>query len=394
MLIQRLKVSNLLSFGLEGIDLPLRPLNVLIGPNGSGKSNLLEVLALLRAAPDRLEEPVMAGGGIREWIFKTWAGKLRKTARIEAEVCLSDSESDRAIRHEFEISEDGERFALVGESIGDVKARPDSNGRSSYFLLKAGVATVWDRASAKGSARARSLPQLDRGASILSQIRDPGRYRVFDQLEQRYREIQLHRNWTFGPGADVRRSQRADERSDRINARGSNLANVIAAMPSQARNDLNQHVGQLYEEAQGVHVRTSAGNVQLFLVEKSGVEIPATRLSDGTLRYLTLLTILLDPEPPPLVAIEEPELGLHPDLMPHLAKLMRKAARSMQLVVTTHSRVLVDALGEQPESVVICSKEAGVTRMERLDGERMKNWLERYSLGELWRIGELGGNRW
>ena len=192
----------------------------------------------------------------------------------------------------------------------------------------------------------------------------------------------------------MRRSQRADERSDRINARGSNLANVIAAMPSQARNDLNQHVGQLYEEAQGVHVRTSAGNVQLFLVEKSGVEIPATRLSDGTLRYLTLLTILLDPEPPPLVAIEEPELGLHPDLMPHLAKLMRKAARSMQLVVTTHSRVLVDALGEQPESVVICSKEAGVTRMERLDGERMKNWLERYSLGELWRIGELGGNRW
>ena len=70
MMIHRLKVSGLLSFGPQGIDLPMEPLNVLIGPNGSGKSNLLEVLALLRAAPRELAEPIKRGGGISEWLWK------------------------------------------------------------------------------------------------------------------------------------------------------------------------------------------------------------------------------------------------------------------------------------------------------------------------------------
>lgn len=70
MLIHRLKVAGLLSFGPEGIDLPLQPLNVLIGPNGSGKSNLLEVLALLRASPNDLPAPIKAMGGVEEWLWK------------------------------------------------------------------------------------------------------------------------------------------------------------------------------------------------------------------------------------------------------------------------------------------------------------------------------------
>ena len=70
MLIRRLKVSGLLSFGPQGIDLPLHGLNVLIGPNGSGKSNLLEVLSLLRASPRNLPEPVKEMGGVTEWLWK------------------------------------------------------------------------------------------------------------------------------------------------------------------------------------------------------------------------------------------------------------------------------------------------------------------------------------
>src|SRR4051812_44021824 len=69
-LIQRLKVSGLLSFGPQGIDLPLQNLNVVIGPNGSGKSNLLEVLSLLRASPTNLPEPVKEMGGVKEWLWK------------------------------------------------------------------------------------------------------------------------------------------------------------------------------------------------------------------------------------------------------------------------------------------------------------------------------------
>ena len=70
MLIRRLKISGMLSFGPQGIDLPMEPLNVLIGPNGSGKSNFIEALALLQAAPRDLSAPVKRMGGISEWLWK------------------------------------------------------------------------------------------------------------------------------------------------------------------------------------------------------------------------------------------------------------------------------------------------------------------------------------
>ena len=95
-----------------------------------------------------------------------------------------------------------------------------------------------------------------------------------------------------------------------------------------------------------------------------------------------------------MVAIEEPELGLHPDVMPYIADLLVNASRRMQLVVTTHSRMLVDALTDHPSSVVVCAKEKGESRLERLDAHALKAWLDKYTLGDLWSKGELGANRW
>ena len=143
-----------------------------------------------------------------------------------------------------------------------------------------------------------------------------------------------------------------------------------------------------------INCSVSGGNLLLFLVERGNRYIPATRLSDGTLRYLCLLSILLHPAPPPLVAIEEPELGLHPDLLPTLADLLVDASQRTQLVVTTHSDILVDALTEKPESIVVCEKHDGQTEMRRLDRNDLEKWLKDYRLGELWTSGELGGNRW
>ena len=104
---------------------------------------------------------------------------------------------------------------------------------------------------------------------------------------------------------------------------------------------------------------------------ESGAEreryIPASRLSDGTLRYMALAAILLDPDPPPLVVIEEPELGLHPDLTLGIGRMLVEASQRMQLVVTTHSTGLIDALDECPSSVVVCEKDDGESVFERLE---------------------------
>jgi predicted ATPase len=87
-------------------------------------------------------------------------------------------------------------------------------------------------------------------------------------------------------------------------------------------------------------------------------------------------------------------MGLHPDLLPPLARLLQEASERMQLIVTTHSDVLVDALTDTPESVIVCEKHEGSTTMRRLNKEGLSAWLEKYSLGQLWRSGEIGGNRW
>jgi predicted ATPase len=115
-------------------------------------------------------------------------------------------------------------------------------------------------------------------------------------------------------------------------------------------------------------------------------------LSDGTIRFIALLAILLQPEPAPLICLEEPELGLHPDAIALTAELLTEASRRTQLVVTTQSDVLVSALTEQTESVLVCEFSAPGTTLHRLDAEKLRFWLEKYRLGEVWRMGELGGN--
>jgi predicted ATPase len=105
-----------------------------------------------------------------------------------------------------------------------------------------------------------------------------------------------------------------------------------------------------------------------------------------------MLAILLNAESAPLICIEEPELGLHPDAMSLLADLLTEASAATQLVVTTHSDVLVSALTEQAESVLVCDYGDNGTELRRLEPEKLKFWLEKYRLGEIWRLGKIGGN--
>ena len=135
------------------------------------------------------------------------------------------------------------------------------------------------------------------------------------------------------------------------------------------------------------------GSVRLFIIE-NGISISASRLSDGTLRFIALGAILFNPTPPPLVCIEEPELGLHPDLISSLAEALKAASERMQIIITTHSANLVDCFNDQPEAIIVAEKRDGITHLERLDPEKLAPWLAKYRLGDLWTSGDIGGNRW
>lgn len=373
MLIHRLKVSGLLSFGPTGIDLPLEGLNVLIGPNGSGKSNLLEVLALLRAAPSHLPEPVKEMGGIKEWLWKGPAS--RAEAVIDA--LVDNLVGSMPVRHVLQVSEHGGRFEVTDERIEDESPLRGATEPHFYYRFQHGRPVLNELSKPRRDLKRESVKPEE---SILSQLRDPEAYPVMSWLQDRYERIRLYRNWSFGPGAAWRQPQNPLGRSDILSDGGENLALVLSTFRAQVKTELVDSLRKLFDGIENFNVSLVAGNAQLFLEERGGREIPASRLSDGTLRYLGLLAILLHPEPPPLIAIEEPELGLHPDVIPHIAELLVHASERTQLVVTTHSRMLVDALSDRPSSVVVCEKVDGESRFERLDSAALSDWLERSAL--------------
>jgi predicted ATPase len=406
MLLKKLKVAGLLSFGQEGVDLPLRDLNVFIGPNGSGKSNFLEILALLKAAPRSLPAPIKEMGGVREWLWKgrdsTGEGIVEAIvdnpeARLDIVSIDKDSGSvigpsgEIGLRHFLAMREHGGRFEVVDELIENGYTEPGEHHPRFYYLFRRGNPMLVDRLEGE---RYLKREQVRPEESILSQVKDPDQYPILTHLQDKYSQIRLYRNWSFGPGATLRKEQSTSGRNDFLADGGENLALVLSKIKTRVKRDLRVGLEQLYPGIVDLDFQINEGGVQLFLEEEGGRQIPATRLSDGTLRYLCLLAILLHPDPPPLVAIEEPELGLHPDVLPHVAQLLIESSQRTQLLVTTHSQMLVDALGTQPESVIVCERVEGISRFERLNAAQLKDWLEKYSLGKLWSMGEIGGNRW
>jgi len=178
---------------------------------------------------------------------------------------------------------------------------------------------------------------------------------------------------------------------------GGNLAVVLKEMEFNGSiGAVNEYLKKFCPRFEAVRTRLDAGIMRVYIVEE-GLRDPSSsfRVSDGTLKFLCILAILLNPSPQPLVCIEEPELGLHPDAVHLVAQAIVEASQRMQLIVTTHSDALIDALSDRPESVLVCENDVGSgTRFERLSRKRLNGWLDRYTLGEIWRKGEIGGNRW
>lgn len=381
MLIEEITLNGLLSFGPDSPPLPLRPLNVFIGPNGSGKSNLVEAIGFLRSSPGNLARSFRKAGGVGEWF---WKGRKSENAFLK--VAIPRTSPISSVRHDIRFGKRKEHFEIEAEFI---ETPPDG----WVYFFENGIGEL---VNAEGKSRTFGPDEFLTSESILSQIKDPIQYPALTFLAKQYEQVRIYREWSFGRSSVCRAPQPADLPSDRLEENLSNFGlflNHLRGFP-QAKKTILEHLGDLYDDLEDFDVRVKGGTVEVFLTE-GDFTIPASRLSDGTLRYLCLLAILCDPEPPPLICIEEPELGLHPDILPKIADLLIEASGRTQLIVTTHSDILVDAMTEEPESVVVVEKHDRQTRMERLRDEgALGEMLKKYRLGELWMSGEIGGTRW
>ncbi len=401
MLIHELTLQGILSFGPETPPLEMRPLNVLIGPNGSGKSNLLSAISLLRASATKLAAPIRsaAGGGVEQWMHYA-ASDMPATIEAVIDNFAVETREPAAskLRHRIQFGAFNQRFEVIDESI--LSDKPVANQRNCYYEYRSGHPAIYDKTTGALSEMDRASLAIDE--SILSQRKDPEHYPELDYLSNAYQAIRIYRDWSFGRSSPLRQSQPADVATKPLEEDFSNLAVFLNSFKfnKTARSKFFERIQDLYDGLVDFQIKVEGNRVQLNCIETNSTtedfySIPATRLSDGTLRYLTLLAILCDPDPPPLICIEEPELGLHPDLLPNLGNLLIDASERTQLIVTTHSDMLIDSLSDNPESVVVVEKHDGCTELRRLENDKeLQSWIQKYNLGESWSRGLIGGNRW
>jgi predicted ATPase len=274
------------------------------------------------------------------------------------------------------------------EILHDRGTDPEKTSSGSYFYRTSGK-LMFGLSSPKAAGRPNSSA-VDPTQSALALSKNPADPRPITRVGQEFVATKIYRDFRTGANSGARFGVSTSVPKSFLEDGGDNLALVLHDMDfnglrEELQGYLNRFSGRFKELKVGLD-----GPFAKAYVEESGLLEPVVswRLSDGTLKFLCLLAVLLEPNPAPLTCIEEPEVGLHPDAI-------QIVAERTQLIVTTHSQALVDALSDRPEDILVTERDFdNGTRFRRLRKRQLSAWLERCSLGQLWRKGEIGGNRW
>ena len=380
--IKRLRLKKILSFNDSSLE--LEPLNILIGPNAVGKSNLIEAISLLQAAPTSIENQILRGGGVRQWL---WLGDREPAefAEVECELTLPRRPQSGPLSYRLDFWGGPAGFEILHERLM-------GGGSDAYFMRNSTGVRFGSQAVELGTGLAMSPKE-----SVFARLKSPIDPTPITEVGGYFEQIRIFREFRTGPTSEARHGASTSVPNDFLSEDAYNLPLVLNEWDFLGAHDrINGYLQRFCERFEDVKVRVGEGLARMFLRETGLSEaLSAVRVSDGTLKFLCLLAVLFHPKPAPLVCIEEPELGLHPDALRLVAEVLIEASEHTQLVVTTHSDALVDALSDRPESVLVCERDFdNGTQFKRLSHEELDAWLEHYTLGELWRKGEIGGGRW
>ena len=332
----------------------LRPLNVLIGANGSGKSNFIDAIALLRTVVQgQLPRYVkQAGGADRILHFGSKA-----TSKLEMRVSFVEESAGCAIELHRDDSDGLFVSVMAYHPSGPLEGEPEQ------------------------------MSWVEGGAYPLP----PEHVRSLIEGLQSYHFHDTGSSSPLKTTADVN-----DNRYLRPD--GSNLPAFLFLLRRQHGGSYTQIrrtiqlAAPFFDDFTLEPLALNEDKIRLeWRHSGSDAYFDASSLSDGTLRFIALTTLLLQPAPlrPSVVLLDEPELGLHPYAVTLLASMLKQASVESQIVVATQSPVLLDHF--EPSDVIVAERVNGATRLRRLDGEDLAVWLEDYSLGQLWEKNEIGG---
>lgn len=354
--LDRIQISGFKSIG--SIDLTLNSLNVLIGANGAGKSNFISVFDLLnQIVMRRLQLFVGKAGGADALLHFG-----RKTTE---EIVIHTYFGPNA--YEIRLTSTAQDTLIFSKEVAygnlELFDHPLGSGHKETLL----------------SAATRRLEHISNADVILEDLNSWKVYHFHDTSDN----------------APVKQTGDIDDNA-LLRADAANLAAFLYLLQEKHPEHYERIVKTVRLAApffDDFVLRPSPLNPGKILLEWREVNSDAYfnvhALSDGTLRFICLATLLLQPQLPTTIIIDEPELGLHPYAIVLLASLIRSAATQTQVIVSTQSVSLVNQFA--PEDIIVVDREAGQSTFKRLDTTSIENWLEEYGLGELWEKNVLGG---
>ena len=372
-----IKMARLDSLSVQGFKsireldaLPLTNLNLLIGANGSGKSNFLELFKFLRASM-QLPLPGFKETGLKKYI-NDFGGA--------SDLLYKGTPDSLAITFNLHFGENGYKMELVPNQ-NDL-LRIDSEG--TYYN---GVDRWYDLHSPDGFTPALLADKDTEGVFSKHGVS----YYVYESIKN----WQMYHFHDTGKLSPIKSFQNVLDHGY-LRFDGSNLASYLLSLKEHPINryfysQIVEAVRQVAPFFDDFILEPNFNETVRLIWKQKGSDYPMKpqTLSDGTLRFICLATVLLQPNHPDTIIIDEPELGLHPYAIGLLAELMQARATDTQLIVATQSPALISHF--KPENIIVCERKEGQSTFTRLNPDSLDVWLEDYSLGELWTKNVLSG---
>lgn len=377
MLIDRVYINNYKSIRASG-EIPIRALNVLIGPNGVGKSNFISFFKLLNSISQKRLPSFVAENGYADRMLHF--GR-KKSKEVSGGIIFRSSLGEVTNRYDFVLKPDLSNGFYFEKEVG--------GSNESVYGSNVYGSNIFDTGSPKWD-----YLLLDSQGEKNSGLRDHTAAR-FEYLREYFDQLKVFHFHDTSGSAPLRQPAKLRDNAF-LREDGSNLAAFLYLIREQHPSSFKlieyavRSVASFFER---FDLRPDKLNPELIFLtwqaKESAEYFDAGSFSDGTLRFIAHATLLLQPDPPKTIIIDEPELGLHPHAIHKLASLIKSAATKSQIILSTQSVNLLDQF--EAGDIIVVERTDNQSTFKRLNSEELSNWIGEYSLGELWSKNVIGG---
>lgn len=358
-MIQKIEIKGYKSIKEQIVD--LFPVNILIGGNGIGKSNFISTFTLIRNLYEQnLQNFILSKGGANSLLYMG----NKETDHISFDIFFAERDKDAHNRFIVNLSE----------------------AQDTLFIKHI------DTAFCSGNTWHTQLHETNKKESSFKYDHTGQAFYVNSLL----REFEVYHFHDTGDRSPMKGKCNINDNIS-LKSNGANIAAFLYYLKEKHPKHFMRiektvaSVSPFFESFNLMPNRLNENVIQLEWKQKGATDtyFNAYQLSDGTLRFICLAALLLQPKLPKTIIIDEPELGLHPVAVNKLAALIKKASKEAQIIISTQSVGLVDNF--EPEDIIVVDRKDNATVFNRLDPETLKHWLDEYSLGEVWEKNIIGG---